>query len=130
MVQRSMEADTLPPVHTSQQLQRTLNRVNKKSARGSGNGSGSGAQILRTGSGSSRGSSPMVDTLRMTASTNKLPPKTASYEDFIMESLMEHCRTLQARVQVSSTPYLLIMFLRKIIHIIANHNAIYDIVGP
>jgi len=99
MVQRSMEADTLPPVHTSQQLQRTLNRVNKKSARGSGNGSGSGAQILRTGSGSSRGSSPMVDTLRMTASTNKLPPKTASYEDFIMESLMEHCRTLQARVQ-------------------------------
>jgi hypothetical protein len=115
MVQRSIEADSLPPVHTAQQLQRTLSRVNKSAKKGYGQnsrlGTGAGTNTgtgtgTRTGTGgSSRGFSPMVDSLRQSASASKLPPATPSsqhpsYEDFIMESLMEHCRALQSRVQV------------------------------
>lgn len=86
MVQRNMEADTLPPVHTSQQLQRTISRANKSRRQAS-----------------SRSSATPLDTLRHSGSAGKIPsPRDGThptYENFIMESMMEHCRTLQARVQ-------------------------------
>jgi hypothetical protein len=95
MLQRNMEADTLPPVHTSQQLQRTITRANK-----------SRKQMSRS---TSRSSANPLDGLRHSGSAGKIPPSTSgsgtaansTYENFIMESLMEHCRSLQARVQVS-----------------------------
>ena len=92
MLQRSMETDTLPPVHTSQQLQKTISRANK-----------SRKQTSRSGASSRGTTSNMVDSLRQSASASKLLPATPtnpSYENFVMESLMEHCRALQSRVQV------------------------------
>lgn len=92
MLQRNIDAETLPPVHTSQQLQRTLSRANKS----------------RKQSRTSRSSASPLDGLRHSGSAGKIPlPMSGSgpnptYDNFVMESLMEHCRSLQSRVQVSS----------------------------
>ena len=97
MLQRSIDADILPPVHTSQQLQRTLSRANKSRKK-------STSSISRM----SRSSASPLDGLRHSGSAGKIPPPTSgsgsnpTYDNFVMESLMEHCRSLQARVQVSS----------------------------
>ena len=89
MLQRSIEADTLPPVLTSQHLQQTVNKANK---------------VRRQSNKSTRStSSGQLEALRMSASGGRLPSPNNTYENFIMESLMEHCRNLQARVQVSET---------------------------
>jgi hypothetical protein len=91
MLQRNMESDTLPPVHTSQQLQRTLSRANK-------------SRKQTATSRLSRSSASPLDGLRHSGSAGNMPPPTSggdTYDNFIMESLMEHCRSLQSRVQVS-----------------------------
>jgi hypothetical protein len=90
MLQRSVDADTLPPVHTSQKLQRTISRAEK---------------TRKAVSRSANRASPL-DNLRHSATSGRLPTASSresndsAHENFIMESLMEHCRTLQSRVQV------------------------------